>query len=80
MNKKPFRFVLRRSLLPTLIASISAPAIAEIEEVVVTASKRAETLQEVPMSITAITGDSLERFGTADFTDCLLYTSDAADD
>lgn len=46
------------------------PAVAaELEEIVVTATKRASALQEIPMSIFAITGESLERSGVADFTD-----------
>ncbi len=40
-----------------------------LEEIVVTATKRASGLQEIPMSISALTGDSLERYGVTDFTD-----------
>ena len=36
-------------------------AAAELEEIVVTATKRESGLQEIPMSISAISGDSLER-------------------
>lgn len=38
-----------------------------IEEIVVTAQKRAETAQEVPISIVAVTGDELARTGQTDF-------------
>jgi len=38
-------------------------AAAQIEEVIVTARKRAETLQEVPVSVSAIAGDTFEQFG-----------------
>ena len=53
-----------------LSLGLSAQALAQavLEEVVVTASKRESGLQEVPMSISAITGDSLDRAGIADFT------------
>ncbi len=37
-----------------------------IEEVIVTARRRDESLQDVPLSLTAFTGDQLERIGAAD--------------
>ncbi|MFT6285531.1 MAG: outer membrane receptor protein involved in Fe transport [Alcanivorax sp.] len=40
-----------------------------LEEVIVTASKRSESIQDVPMSITAMTGDSLERIGATTLLD-----------
>ncbi len=49
--------------------SAQSLAQAELDEVVVTASKRETGLQEVPMSISAISGDALDRAGIADFTD-----------
>ncbi|NND53474.1 MAG: TonB-dependent receptor [Gammaproteobacteria bacterium] len=51
-----------------------SPALAEIEEVVVTARKRAEILQEVPMSVTAIDTAQLERLGLRDLKDITRYT------
>lgn len=51
----------------------AAPAFAQgdgdqlvLEEVIVTAQKRAESLQDVPISIMAITGDTLEQEGIRD--------------
>lgn len=38
-----------------------------LEEIVVTAQKRAESVQDVPISIVAVTGDELARTGQADF-------------
>ena len=40
-----------------------------LEEIVVTATKRESGLQQIPMSISAISGDALDRAGIADFTD-----------
>ncbi len=48
---------------------IESAAAVELEEVVVTAAKRESGLQEIPMSISALSGDSLERSGISDFTD-----------
>jgi iron complex outermembrane receptor protein len=41
----------------------------EIEEITVTAQKREENIQEVPISVTAITGAALEEKGVSSFTD-----------
>ena len=40
---------------------------AGLEEVVVTATKRATTVQETPMSLTAITGEDIQERGLPDF-------------
>jgi outer membrane receptor protein involved in Fe transport len=65
-----------KNLLAILIAAsvtggalIQSAAAAVLEEIVVTATKRESGLQEIPMSISAISGDSLGRSGIADFTD-----------
>src|SRR5690606_2261736 len=43
-------------------------------DIVVTASKRAENLSDVPMSITAITGDSLQEKGINSVQDLVKVT------
>ena len=40
-----------------------------LEEVVVTARRRAENLQDVPIAVTAITGDALDMRGISDITE-----------
>ena len=40
---------------------------AKIEVIEVTATKRAESIQEVPVTVTALTGDSLETLGVSNF-------------
>ena len=42
----------------------------QIEEITVTATKVEETLQEVPIAVSALTGEAVEELGI-----CLLYTS-----
>ncbi len=42
---------------------------AQLEDVIVTAQRRSESLQEVPISLTAITGDKLESLGITTFAD-----------
>jgi iron complex outermembrane recepter protein len=41
----------------------------QLEDVVVTAQRRQEKLQDVPISMTAVTGEQLENFGNKTFTD-----------
>ena len=53
----------------TATASDSGTDRTILEEVVVTATKRAESIQEVPTAVTAITGDEIQQQGLAQFTD-----------
>jgi len=61
--------------LVTSVGCAAAPAAAQVadgavlEELVVTAQKRSENLQDVPMSISAMGGEQLVRAGVADFQD-----------
>ena len=54
------------SIQPAAAQQANNPA---LEEIVVTAQKRAETLAEVPMSITVLSGDMLERQQADNFQD-----------
>lgn len=44
-----------------------------LEEVLVTAQKRAQSLQDVPISVSAVSGEKLERAGILDFADLSAY-------
>ena len=60
----------KKSVLAAAILGIaSTGASAQLEEVIVTASKRVESLQDVSMSISAIDGEAIARLGAADFND-----------
>ena len=51
------------SLIPIVTAlTISVPASAQIEEILVTAQKREESLQDVPISVSALAGDMFDQF------------------
>ncbi len=54
----------------TLVPSaFSQAAEVSLEEIIVTAQKRVERLQDVPLSITAIPTDQIEKMGASTFTD-----------
>lgn len=57
------RFALRTLALTasTLAFAAAAPALAQVEEIVVTAQKVEENVQDVPIAITAISGDRLDQ-------------------
>lgn len=51
---------------------------AELEEVTVTATRREEKLQDVPISVSAMTGDSLEKLGAKELEDYYLFVPSMA--
>mgnify|MGYP001030678106 FL=1 len=62
------------SALALAIATASSGAIsAELEEIIVTAQKRAESLQDVPISMTAIGGEKISEAGIQSMTDLGSY-------
>jgi len=74
MNSQSGRTVLTVSgavamLLAAAAASAQEPAPANLGQVIVTAQKRVEALAEVPMSISVVSGDELERNQADNFQD-----------
>lgn len=56
--------ILKKTALATaLTALVAQQAAAQLEEVVVTAQKRSESMQDVPVAVSAIGGDSIESLG-----------------
>jgi len=73
---------MRRALCATLLLAAAASAVAQesvetkgrvIEEVVVTAQKTEQSLQDVPVSVTAIGGDFIKEAGLTDLVDIVQY-------
>ncbi len=60
----------------TLVASaLSTPAWAQtLEEVIVTATKRTESVQDVPLAITALSGEFVDKVNLNDVKDLVAYT------
>jgi outer membrane receptor protein involved in Fe transport len=59
--------------LPRLYAAEAAEESGGLEEIVVTAQKRTENLQEVPVSITALSTEKLEQLNVTKFEDYVQY-------
>jgi len=53
-------------------SAIVLPAQAQIEEILVTATKRVESMQDVPVAVSALTAESLDQLGVTNFEDYLL--------
>ena len=71
MNHRYAKLLFTVSVLPFI--GLSVPAGAQeargLEEIVITASKREQTIQEAGMSVTAISSLELERMGANTFSD-----------
>ena len=71
MNKKSIRTL---SSLALAVAAASSGAYgAQLEEVIVTAQKRAESLQDVPISMTALSGKKIDEAGINSFAEMADY-------
>ena len=70
MNKSKLGSAVALALGASLATS---NANAQLEEIVVTATKRAESSQDIPVAIQAITGDSLEKLGVNTFDEYAKY-------
>ena len=73
MQRTPLRLAVRAVIASTLGVGIASAALAQaasdtLEEIIVTAQKRASTVQETPISITALSGKDLADRGVTDLT------------
>src|SRR5580700_10321025 len=62
-------------LAAAILAALRASAASDpaesstLESITVTAERRSESIQEVPLSVTAISGETLDKFSAVDFND-----------
>ena len=77
MNYTKQHKLVRKTLLATAVAAIASPAMSQmaLEEVIVTAQKREQSLQDIPASVAAITSESLAFTSTQNFDDLGKITS-----
>jgi len=82
-GKRPLALAVAAAITPALassaLAQTSRGASAILEEVVVTATKRAENLQDVPISVQALTGDSMRAQGALTFDDYVNFLPNVVD-
>jgi len=78
MNRNNTHQLFRRRLLPVAISaavSVAGAAQAQVlEEVTVTATKREESVMDVPLAITALSGDFIAETNLNDVKDLISYT------
>ncbi|MBB6520487.1 TonB-dependent receptor [Pseudoteredinibacter isoporae] len=59
--RNPLAVAIRRAAAVTAISAVSMSAVAQIEEIVVTAQHRAENVQDIPIAVTALGADELKK-------------------
>ena len=72
MNSRIIRTWSLCLIMSSLLTTIGSPALAEIEEVIVTAAKREQSLQEVPIAVSVVDGGTIEKSGITDLFDLSL--------
>lgn len=66
--------MLKRKLLASAViaASFTGTANAQLEEVIVTATKRSASTQDIPVAVSALGQESLDQLGISDFSDYVI--------
>ena len=73
------RKALYGAILATTAISQANGQNAQLEEVIVTATKRAESTQDIPISVQAVTGDSLRSQGILTFDEYTNFLPNVVD-
>lgn len=71
MNKPCNRFA--KHLLAIAISTVPLSSFAQIEEIIVTAQQREQSLQDVPISVSAMDGETMDNLNMDDVTDIFLF-------
>jgi iron complex outermembrane receptor protein len=68
-NRTRTRSTLRRTAIASALAVVAAPSMAQgvLEEVIVTAQKRAENVQDIAATVNVVSGENIDRFAAFDF-------------
>ena len=64
----------KKPLVTAILLALPVMAQAQLEEVIVTAQKRAQSLQDVPVSVSAIGGDLIKEGGIVGIADIAVTT------
>ena len=74
-DTKVFRKTALAIAIPVALSGLSAPAPvqAEVEEIIVTATRRAESVQDIPVNIAAVSGTQIEQQGFGDISELAAY-------
>jgi outer membrane receptor protein involved in Fe transport len=69
----------RKTALATALATVTAPGLAQeqlvLEEVIVTATKREATIQDIAATVNVVTGEDIDRFSSLGFADLETQTA-----
>ena len=65
--------LMTRTLILATVGTSGAAMTATLEEVIVTAQKRAESLQDVPISVSALNGEKITQAGMQKLQDAMVY-------
>jgi iron complex outermembrane recepter protein len=68
-RKKPIALAIAALSAPVATLNVTPAAAQEIEELIVTATRRATSIQEIPINIAALSGTEIEEQGISDLTD-----------
>ena len=72
-KKKTISNAVATAITAGVAAGYSGASLAQLEEVIVTATKRAESMQDVPVSVRALTGDALKEQNIQTFDEYIEY-------
>lgn len=72
--------LLMGAAVASILISFSTTAFAQIDEIIVTARKKAENVQDVPISITAFNANAIEELGLEDLSDVAKFAPNVSFD